>query len=92
VKKRWIAIAAAWRTRATAPKVLVRGRRCATSRRNSSGVLLRLDRVGLRVVDEADTDHLVGLDLERLALALALHERAARDQRAPAVRRCTSDA
>ncbi len=35
LKKRWIAIASVWRTRATAPNMLVRGRRCATSRRNS---------------------------------------------------------
>ena len=35
-KKRWIAFAMQWRTRATAPNRLVRGRRCATSRRNSS--------------------------------------------------------
>ena len=35
VKKSWIANAAAWRMRATAPNVLVRGRRCACSRRNS---------------------------------------------------------
>ncbi len=35
-KKRWIACAMVWRTRVTAPMTLVRGRRCATSRRNSS--------------------------------------------------------
>ncbi len=35
-KKRWIACAIVWRTRVTAPMTLVRGRRCATSRRNSS--------------------------------------------------------
>ena len=35
-KKRWIAWAAWWRTRVTAPKVLVRGRRWACSRRYSS--------------------------------------------------------
>ena len=34
-KKRWIACASVWRTRATAPNVFVRGRRCATSRRYS---------------------------------------------------------
>ena len=34
-KKRWIACAMVWRTRVTAPMTLVRGRRCATSRRNS---------------------------------------------------------
>ena len=35
-KKRWIDCAMVWRTRVTAPMTLVRGRRCATSRRNSS--------------------------------------------------------
>ena len=35
-KTPWIARAIAWRTRVTAPMTLVRGRRCATSRRNSS--------------------------------------------------------
>ena len=35
-KNRWIACAIVWRTRVTAPMTLVRGRRCATSRRNSS--------------------------------------------------------
>ena len=35
-KKRWIACAIEWRTRVTAPITLVRGRRCATSRRYSS--------------------------------------------------------
>jgi hypothetical protein len=35
-KKRWIAWASVWRTRVAAPITLVRGRRCATSRRNSS--------------------------------------------------------
>ena len=35
-KKRWIACAMVCRTRVTAPMTLVRGRRCATSRRNSS--------------------------------------------------------
>ena len=34
-KKRWIAMASVWRTREQAPITLVRGRRCATSRRNS---------------------------------------------------------
>src|SRR5262249_782669 len=34
-KKRWIAWAIVWRTRVTAPITLVRGLRCATSRRNS---------------------------------------------------------
>ena len=34
-KKRWIACASVWRTRAVAPITLVRGRRWATSRRNS---------------------------------------------------------
>ena len=34
-------------------------------------VLLGLDRVGLRIIDEAEHLHLVGLHLERLALALA---------------------
>ena len=35
LKKRWIAWAMVWRTRVTAPITFVRGRRCATSRRNS---------------------------------------------------------
>ncbi len=35
-KNRWIAFASVWRTRVAAPITLVRGRRCATSRRNSS--------------------------------------------------------
>ena len=35
-KKRWIACATVCRTRAAAAITLVRGRRCATSRRNSS--------------------------------------------------------
>ena len=35
LKKRWIAMASVWRTRVVAPITLVRGRRCATSRRNS---------------------------------------------------------
>ena len=35
-KKRWIDCAMVWRTRVAAPMTLVRGRRCATSRRNSS--------------------------------------------------------
>ena len=35
-KKRCTACAIVWRTRLTAPMTLVRGRKCATSRRNSS--------------------------------------------------------
>jgi hypothetical protein len=35
-KKRWIDWAMVCRTRVTAPITLVRGRRCATSRRNSN--------------------------------------------------------
>ncbi len=35
-KKRWIAFASVWRTRVAAAITFVRGRRCATSRRNSS--------------------------------------------------------
>ena len=34
-KNRWIACASVWRTRVAAPITLVRGRKCATSRRNS---------------------------------------------------------
>ena len=43
-KKRWIAIASVWRTRVTAPNMLVRGRRCATSRRYS--IVCRLGWIG----------------------------------------------
>ena len=35
-KNRWIECAIVWRTRVSAPMTLVRGRRWATSRRNSS--------------------------------------------------------
>jgi hypothetical protein len=43
-KKRWIGLARQWRTRVTAPKVLVRGRRCAISRRYS--IVWRLGWIG----------------------------------------------
>ena len=75
-KNRWIAWAMVWRTRVTAPMTLVRGRRCATSRRNSKRVRLRLDRVGVRIVDPADDPDRAGLHLERLALRLRRHDAA----------------
>jgi hypothetical protein len=43
------------------------------------GVLLGLDRVGLRVLDEAGDDDLVRLKFEGLALALRRHQGAADD-------------
>ncbi len=42
-------------------------------------VLLGLDRVGLRIVDEAGYRHLMGLNLETLALALRGHQGAGDD-------------
>ena len=45
-------------------------------------VLLGLDRIGVGILDPADDFDLARLDLERLALALRLHERAGGDDRA----------
>ena len=65
------------RTRATAPKVFVRTRRCATSRRYSNVCRFGVDRVGLRVVHPADHDDGLGEQLHRLPLALRWSEGAA---------------
>ena len=56
-----------------APKVLVRGRRWAISRRNSKGVALLLKGIGLHVGSAVDVKA-VGLHLTGLAFTLRLHE------------------
>ena len=82
-KKRWVACASVWRTRVTAAITLVRGRRCATSRRNSKRVRLGLDRVGVGIVDPADDVDRARLHFERLAFGGRRHDGAGRLDRAP---------